>query len=126
VASQSQHRQWNLRMADKHLIEAFISEIRLLRQFQNIPNPHPNKGKKYRGVSWKYIELLDLKKNRLGRFDDGERHTLSEGRRLAKRYFVQYEQALAEWNKNIPSPDSGNEDEDPDDSYGTTQDGLSF
>lgn len=102
VVSQYQHRQWNLRLADKTLIDEFIREIRLLRQFQKIPAPHANKGKKPRGVSWKPIEILDRKQNGIGKFNDSERHTLSDARRRAKKYFVEYRRALANW-QNTPS-----------------------
>jgi phage anti-repressor protein len=105
VVSPSQHRQWNLRMADLYLIEEFIREIRLLRQFQGIPDPHPNKGKKYRGVSWKLVEVLDRKVNGIGKFDSSERHTLTDARRRAEKYFIKYERALAEWHKGSLSPD---------------------
>jgi hypothetical protein len=119
VVSQYQHRQWNLRLADNLLIKEFIREIRLLREFQKIRLGHPLKGKKYRGVSWKLIEILDRKQNRIGEFNDSERHTLSDARRRAEKYFVEYERALAKWNEGSSSPDF--DIEETDDSYPTKQ-----
>lgn len=69
VVSQYQHRQWNLRLADKNLMDEFIKEIRLLRKIQKIRAPHPLKCKKYRGVSWKLIEILDRKQNGIGKLN---------------------------------------------------------
>ena len=56
---ENQHRQWNLRLVDKKLIEEFIKEIRTLRKIQKIRTPRRNKGEKRRGVSWKLVEVLD-------------------------------------------------------------------
>ena len=52
---ENQHRQWNLRLSDKKLMDEFIREIKVLREIQKIPTPRRNKGKKHRGVSWKLI-----------------------------------------------------------------------
>jgi hypothetical protein len=94
-----QHRQWNLRAADKHLIDQFIREIRLLREIQKIePPPHPLKGKKFRGVSWKLVEILDIEESGAKTFNDSDRHTLSKALRLAEKYFADYTAALEKWN----------------------------
>jgi hypothetical protein len=100
---ENQHRQWNLRLADKKLIDEFIREIRLLREIQKIPTPRRNKGEKHRGVSWKLIEFLDRKQNGIGKFSASERHTIAEAKRRAEKYFVEYECALEDW-KNNPNP----------------------
>jgi hypothetical protein len=114
---ENQHRQWNLRLEDKKLTDEFIREIRLLREIQKIPTPRRNKGEKRRGVSWKLVEMLDRKLNRIGSFDGSERHTLSDARKRAGEYCIQYEHALAEWLKGSANPDS--EVEKPDGDYGT-------
>ena len=103
VVSQYQHRQWNLRLSDKELTDGLIREIRLLRKFQKIPAPHPLKGKKYRGVSWNLIEILDRKQNGIGKLDDSERHTASVAQRRAEKYFIEYKHALDQWHNN-PNP----------------------
>jgi hypothetical protein len=92
---ENQHRQWNLRRADKHLIDEFIREIRVLREIQKIRAPHPLKGKKYRGVSWKLVEILDIKQNGVGTLNASERHSLHIAQRRAKKFFTQYTAALA-------------------------------
>lgn len=92
---ENQPRQWNLRLADKHLIDAFIGEMRILRKIQKIRPPHPLKGKKYRGVSWKLVEILDIKQNAVRTLNDSERHTLHTAQRLAQKYFNEYRRALA-------------------------------
>jgi hypothetical protein len=100
----NQHRQWNLRQTDKKLADEFIKEIRLLREIQKIPVPRRNQGRKHRGVSWKLIEILDRKQNGIGKFSDSERHTLTEARRQAEKYFGEYQRAVENW-KNRPDLD---------------------
>jgi hypothetical protein len=100
---ETEHRQWNLRRADKNLIDEFIREIRILREIQKIPAPHPNKGEKHRGVSWNLIEILDRKQNGIGKLDDSERHTASVAQRRAEKYFIEYKYALDQWHNN-PNP----------------------
>lgn len=108
---ENQHWQWNLRLEDKKLTDEFIREIRLSREIQKIPTPRRNKGEKRRGVSWKLVEVLDRKLNRIGSFDGSERHTLSDARKRAREYCIQYEHALAEWLKEAKNSGS---DTDPD------------
>ncbi len=96
---ENEHRQWNLRLADNLLIKEFIKEIRILREIQKIRPQHPLKGKKFRGVSWQLIELLDLKQNGTGKFSDSQRHTLTDARRRAKKSFVEYKRAVTEHKK---------------------------
>lgn len=100
---ETEHRQWNLRLADNLLIKEFIREIRTLREIQKIRPHHPLKGKKHRGVSWKLVEILDRKQNCIGKFNDSQRHTLSDARRRAEKCFIQYKCALAK-QKKIPDP----------------------
>jgi len=101
---ENQHRQWNLRLADKTLIVEFIREIRLLRKIQKIRPQHPLKGQKYRGVSWRYIEILDRMASAYKKpFSASDRHMASVARRDAIKYANQYKRALAEW-RNAPNP----------------------
>jgi hypothetical protein len=90
-----------------------------LRKIQKIRPQHPLKGKKHRGVSWKLIELLDCKQNGIGKFNASQRHTLSEAKRRAKKYFAEYERALAKWHEGSSSPDF--DIKETDDSYITEQ-----
>jgi hypothetical protein len=103
---ESQRTQWNLRLPDKKLADEFIRQIRVWREIQKIPTPIRNKGAKHRGVSWKYIEVLDRKQNGIGKINDSERHTLTEAKRRAEKYFIEYERALTEWKKGTLNPDS--------------------
>lgn len=107
---ENQHRQWNLRLAIKKLTDEFIREIKTLQKIQKIPIPRRNKGEKHRGVSWKYIEVLDRKLNGIGKFNDSQRHMLSVARRRAKKFCFQYKRALAKWHKGGANPDSDFED----------------
>ena len=50
-----------------------------MREIQKIEAPHPLKGKKYRGVSWKLVEILDRVEAGAKSLDDSDRHTLSKG-----------------------------------------------
>jgi hypothetical protein len=109
---ENQHRQWNLRLTDKKLIDEFIREIRLLREIQKIPTPCRNKGEKHRGVSWKGVEVLDRKQNGIGKLTDSERHTASVAQKQAAKYFVDYERALAKWHEGSSSPDFAIEEAD--------------
>ena len=120
---ENQHRQWNLRMADKPLMEEFIKEIRTLRKIQKIRSPRRNKGEKRRGVSWKLVEILDRKKNGIGRFGDSERHTLSDARERAKKFCIQYKRALTKWHKGGAKSDSDPHIED-NDGFNTTGEPL--
>jgi len=101
---ENQHRQWSLRLADILLQREFISEIRTLREIQKIRPKHPLKGQKYRGASWRLIELLDRKQNGIGKFNASQRHTLSVARRQAEKYFVEYKRAFAKWRKHSQKP----------------------
>ncbi|MGH7993396.1 MAG: hypothetical protein ACREDQ_07765 [Limisphaerales bacterium] len=97
AVDETEHRQWNLRLADKDLIDEFIQQIRILRIVQKIRPQHTQKGEKHRGVSWRYIEILDrMKCPHRKLFSAGERHMASIGRRRAARYFSQYSRALVE------------------------------
>ena len=107
---ENQHRQWNLRLAIKKLTDEFIREIKALQKIQKIPTPRRNKGEKHRGVSWKYIEVLDRKLNGIGKFNDSQRHMLSVARRRAKKFCFQYKHALAKWRKGGANPDLDIED----------------
>jgi|GEM_PF-635068 hypothetical protein len=100
---ENQRRQWNLRQADNLLIKEFIREIKALRTIQKIHPQHPLKGEHFRGASWTLIELLDRKQNGIGKFNESQRHTISEAKRRAKKYFSQYKNALAKQEK-IPNP----------------------
>lgn len=101
VNNEYQHRQWNLRLPDKKLMDEFIREIKNLREIQKIPAPRRNEGEKHRGVSWKMIEILDRKQNRIDKLDDTERHQASVAQKLAKKYFKEYERALNEFLAGI-------------------------
>jgi hypothetical protein len=116
--NEHQHMQWNLRAADKHLIDEFIREIRLLREIQKIEPPsHPLKGKKYRGVSWRLVEILDEKESG-AKLNDSDRHTLSRAQRSAGTYFVDYTAALEKWNaKPHPFADLIAEEQAEDDPF---------
>jgi hypothetical protein len=107
---ETEHRQWNLRLPDKKLIDGFIREIRILQEIQKIPRPRRNKGEKHRGVSWKLIEILDRKQNHIGKLSDSERHTVSVAQRQAEKYFVEYERALAKWHEGGRNPAFDTED----------------
>lgn len=100
---ETEHRQWNLRAADSELMKQFIGEIRTLRKIHGVCAKHPLKGKKFRGVSWKMIEVLDRKQNGIGKFNGSQRHTISDARRRAEKCFIQYKRALAKHKKN-PDP----------------------
>ena len=120
---ETEHRQWNLRLSDKELMDEFIREIRILRKIQKIRAPHPLKGKKFRGVSWKLIEILDRKQNGIGKFTDSQRHTASVAQRRSEKHFIEYRRALAK-QKNKPNP-AFNIGE-TDDSDTADQSGVSF
>ena len=56
----SPHRiEWNLFLDDKTLTKVFLEYINQYRFAQKISPPHPLKGKKVRGASWNYIEIMD-------------------------------------------------------------------
>jgi hypothetical protein len=86
--------QWNLRLADKILVSEFKRQITTARAIQRIRPRHALKGKKHRGVSWKYIEILDRQRHGLGTFSASERHMASFGRKAAARLLKVFKAAL--------------------------------
>ncbi|HTQ50522.1 MAG TPA: hypothetical protein VMJ12_07410 [Candidatus Acidoferrales bacterium] len=103
---ETEHRQWNLRLADKTLIDEFIREIRTLRKIQHTRPQHPLTGQINR-LSRGYIELLDRKRYGNGKFNDSERHVLSVARKRAKQYYTQNKHALAgQWKGQDTALDS--------------------
>jgi hypothetical protein len=57
------------------MIESKRAELR-------IPNPPPNKGRNLRPLSWRPIELMDLRKANLRTLNDSERSSVSKAIRL--------------------------------------------
>jgi hypothetical protein len=114
-----QNTQWNLRLPDKKLTDEFLRQIRVLREIQKIPTPRRNKGEKHSGVSWKLIEVLDLKQNHIEKLSDSERHTASVAKRQAEKYFIEYEHALAKRHEGSQKPASDIENEDDSDENGS-------
>jgi hypothetical protein len=93
-------RQWNLKLPDSVLSKIFLKEIRFDREIQKILPEHALKGKAHRGISWSYIELLDRQKNGHGRFTDGERHMASDGKKMATKFFNEFDRALNDWKRS--------------------------
>lgn len=111
---ENQKIQWNLRLTNKKLTDAFIMQIKIWRKIQKIRKPRRNKGENHRGVSWKLVEVLDRKQNGVGKFTPSEHHTLTKARRKAKRCFREYKRALDEWNSHINPASIIEEDDDSD------------
>jgi hypothetical protein len=98
----SPHRiEWNLFLDDKTLIKAFLEYINQYRNVQKISPRHPLKGKKFRGVSWSQIEILDCMKNGiLKKLNASQSSAASKGRRRAERLFNDYNNAIGEDDAN--------------------------
>lgn len=99
----NQVKQWNLRLADSLLAKEFIRQIRLNRKIQKVRAKHPLKGQKYRGVSWKLVEILDRNLNKIGKLNASQRHSASTARRMAEKLVLEYKRALAR-EKRKPNP----------------------
>lgn len=99
----NQIKQWNLRLADSLLAKEFIRQVRLDRKFQKVRSRHPLKGQKYRGVSWKLVEILDRNLNQIGKLNASQRHSASTARRMAEKLVLEYKRALAR-EKRKPNP----------------------
>ncbi len=99
----SPHRiEWNLFLDDKTLTKAFLEYINQYRFAQKISPPHPLKGKKFRGVSWNYIEILDcIKFGIVTKPNPGQRSAASVARRLAKKFSDAYNEAIRAYNGEI-------------------------
>lgn len=69
---------FNLRLPNDTLAKTFLSFIERERRRLKIPNPPRNKGQNRRGLSWRPIELLDIKRLQLRPLEDGERSQLSK------------------------------------------------
>jgi hypothetical protein len=97
--SHPQHiMQWNLRLSDSELIKEFTKFIHNSRAAQHVRAKHPLKNRKMRGMSWRYLEYLDLTANGIRKLDDSERHMASEGRKKATKLFRQFKQAMKKWS----------------------------
>jgi hypothetical protein len=92
---ENQYRQWNLRLQANELAKEFIREIKLSQKLQKIRPKHALKGQKFRGVSWKLVEILDCNRHKIGKLNNSERHTLSSALLRAKKCLEQYKKALA-------------------------------
>ena len=93
---ENQRTQWNLNAPDSALKEAFMREINVAREIQGIKAPKPLKGRKNRGVSWRYIEMLDRTNCGLAAsHSPSARKAASEGRKMAARFLRDFKRALA-------------------------------
>ena len=101
------HRiEWNLFLDDRTLQEAFIEYINRYRTVQGISPRHRLKGKKYRGVSWNYIEILDcIQFGIVTKPNPGQRSAASVARRLAKEFFDAYNEAIRAYNERFDTLD---------------------
>jgi len=79
---ENQRTQWNLRMSDSILTKAFLHEIKVSRRIQKIRPRHALKGKNSRGVSWRYIEVIDEGKSGTERLNDSKRKAASDGAKM--------------------------------------------
>ena len=93
----SPHRiEWNLFLDDKTLIKAFLEYINQYRNVQRISPPHPLKGKKFRGASWRQVEILDcIKIGILTKLNPSQSSAASKGRRRAEKLFEDYDNAIS-------------------------------
>lgn len=65
------HIQWNIQLSDRDLKKAFMDYISRHRNVQKITRNSSIKGKKNRPPSWKFIEHLDKKRNKIAGYDYG-------------------------------------------------------
>lgn len=91
--------QWNLRFSDEALRTTFTGYIAHYRKQQGIQVSPRNKGKKNRGVSWKWIELLDVSSHKIRILSDSERKSLSEARNQATKNAKQFLTSLGAYRK---------------------------
>lgn len=91
--------QWNLRLSDEALSNAFTVYIKHQREGQKIQVQPRNKGKKNRGVSWKWVELLDLAGHKVRTLADNERKSLSSARKQAMENAEQFLTSLGAYRK---------------------------
>jgi len=87
--------QWNLNLANNILVSEFERQIDLAREIQKIEEPPSLQGRKNRGASWLYIEILDRQKHGIGTFSDGERKMRNKGMQMAEQFFAEFDSALA-------------------------------
>ena len=79
------HLQWNLKLPDLTLQKAFLDLIHREREFQGIPKPRQNVGNRNRGLSWRWLELMDISHFKIRLLSDAERSSLSDARTRAKQ-----------------------------------------
>jgi hypothetical protein len=93
--------QWNLRLPDGTLTAQFIKYINLWRRFQNVRHKHSVNGQINAKISWREIEILDRKQNRIGVLDSSERHTAGVALEKAAQFLVEFKQARS---KHLKQP----------------------
>lgn len=86
--------QWNLKLSDVVLQEAFLSYISHHREQQGVQVSHWNTGKQNRHVPWKYVELLDIAKQRVRTPTENERKSLSNARKSMRQNVKHFLAAL--------------------------------
>jgi hypothetical protein len=94
------HFQWNLQLSNRVLKKAFQEYIDWQRKHQNISGEFSLKGKKgNRPDSWRYIEHLDMKRNKIKDMGDSERGMASKAEEMAAQYLSEFKIAIIEKSK---------------------------
>jgi len=78
-------RSYNLRLNDTVLVRLFRRWIAEQRKLAGIPNPRPNEGKRNRGISWRSVELLDLRTHAKRILNDSERSQVAKAKQELKK-----------------------------------------
>lgn len=69
---------FNLQLNDTVLIEQFLAEVERLRSSKAIRKPGVGQGVRRKPLSWRPIELLDIRRYRIRPLNDGERSHVSK------------------------------------------------
>ena len=69
---------FNLQLNDTVLIEQFLAEVERLRRSKAIRKPGVGQGVRRKPLSWRPIELLDIRRYRIRPLNDGERSHVSK------------------------------------------------
>ncbi len=89
------HLQWNLRLSDRALIEAFLEYINQHRNVQKISRNSSLRGQPAnKPPSWLYIECLDMRRNKISDMDDSQRGMASKAEEMAAQFLSEFKIAL--------------------------------
>jgi hypothetical protein len=105
--------EWNLKLSNAPLQEAFMDFIREARKRDGIPEPRRNAGSRRRPPSWRWLELMDIADLKIRRLEDYDQSIVRKARKRAKEKWSIFSDAI-EQLQTFQSDNAITHDDDPD------------